>query len=450
MLLKKISTYLTLLFLFLLPWQTRYIWQEGILNQGHWEYGTFSIYATEILLWVILIIFFVQNFLKKQVWVDLYQKRKTRYSLLFVLGLLLFSISVGLSDNFWMSYQYVFRLLEALALLAIILWQSQAGIAPRQVDRSTIVADEQAQTLSTVENDWYVFALWAGGIIQGGLGVYQFLNQSVFGSKWLGMAPQQAMQGGASVIEFGIERWLRAYGSFGSPNSLGIYLAVLLVLGFILYFQIQARHYKILVSAGQLFISSGLLLSFSRGAWLAALVGIVALGFLIFSKEKGLLPLFYKQTSFIALISIFWVIIFFPIFSARFNTHLRLEALSISERASQYAEAISFIKTNPLFGVGPGVFTYALHIKNPNFPYWQYQPVHNIYVLLVVEMGIVSVLFLSVVMTGLLRKIIRNNPVYLPVLLVLLVAGIFDHWLASMFTGTVFWWVVWGLGYKKA
>lgn len=428
MVLKKINNYLVLLFLFLLPWQTRYIWQEGILNQGHWEYGTFSIYATEILLWVILVLFFVQNFLKKQMWVDLYQKRKMQFSVLFVLGLVLLGLSVGLSDNFWVSYQYVFRLLLALALMVVISWQ---------------------QAIFPAQNERHIFALWAGGIIQGGLAVYQFLNQGVFGSKWLGMAPQKAMEGGASVVEFGIERWLRAYGSFGSPNSLGIYLAVLFVLGLILYLKTSSSRLKIYISAGQLFIVSGLILSFSRAAWLATLSAVVVLGFYLFYKEKILLHLFFKQTSFMAAIAIFWVVIFYPVFSARFNTHLRLEAQSISERAGQYAEAVSFIKTNPLFGVGPGVFTYALHAKYPALSYWQYQPIHNIYVLGIVEMGLLGIVGIGILLIMLLRIVIKNNLLYIPVLVCLLVVGLFDHWLLSMFSGTVFFWVIVGLGNKK-
>lgn len=428
MTIKKITNYLLLGFLFLLPWQTRYIWQEGMLNQGHWEYGTFSIYATEILLWVIVVLFFVQNFLKKQVWIDLYQKRKTRFSLLFLLGLVLFGISVALSDNFWVSYQFVFRLLEALALLVVMLWQ-QADF-PTQSNR-------------------YIFALWAGGIIQGGLAVYQFLNQSVFGSKWLGMAPQQAMEGGASVVEFGIERWLRAYGSFGSPNSLGIYLAVLFILGLILYIKSSSPRVRVYISAGQLFIVSGLVLSLSRAAWLAAFCAVVALGIILFCTEKKSLLLLFKQTSFMAVIAIFWVIIFYPVFSARFNTHLRLEAQSIAERKGQYAEAVSFIKTNPLFGVGPGVFTYALHAKYPNLSYWQYQPIHNIYVLSIVEMGLLGVVGVGMLLVVLLRIILKNNLLFAPVLVCLLVVGLFDHWLVSMFSGMILFWVIVGLGLEK-
>ena len=444
---QKIYHTLILLFLFLLPWQTRYIWQGGMLNEGHWEYGTFSIYATEILLWVILVLFFVQNFLKKEVWANLFSRRKNTVRLLFLLGCIAIGISVRLSENFWVSYQYLFRLLEALAL-SMVLVRSQSIVILSKAKNPLNQNERDSSVASLPQNDRLLMALWLGGVVQGILAIYQFLNQSVFGSKWLGMAAQEAMQGGASVVEFGIERWLRAYGSFGSPNSLGVYLAVLFVLGFILYTAVQSARSRILITAGQLIILSGLLLSFSRGAWLSALLGIAALYLVCFFKAKSFLPILSKQIAFTIGVIVFWIIIFYPVFAARFNTHNRLEAQSISERQSQYAEAVSFVRSNPLFGVGPGVYTYALYKKYPDLSFWQYQPVHNIYVLGIVEMGMLGVVSVFLLIVLFMRNIIKNNLIYTPVLVTVLCAGLFDHWLFSLYTGLVFWWVIFGLGVR--
>ena len=43
-------------FIFLLPWQTRWIYDPGELNAGFWEYGTKSLYITEILLGIIIVL----------------------------------------------------------------------------------------------------------------------------------------------------------------------------------------------------------------------------------------------------------------------------------------------------------------------------------------------------------------------------------------------------------
>ena len=47
--------WLLALFIFLLPWQARWIVDVPVVNGGVWEYGVTSLYATEVLLWVVLI-----------------------------------------------------------------------------------------------------------------------------------------------------------------------------------------------------------------------------------------------------------------------------------------------------------------------------------------------------------------------------------------------------------
>ncbi len=478
MILKKIENLLLLALLFLLPWQTRYIWQEGQLNGGHWEYGTFSIYGVEILLWVIILVFFFRHLFDKKIRTGFLAQSRVLGIILPVIFLGLMGLSLGFSENFWVSYQYVFRWLGAMAFFVIL---SKAKDPSQLSERDSLPTGQAGSVAFLPQNDKCLLVLWFGAVVQGLLAIYQFLTQHVFAIKWLGMSAQDAMQGGASVVEFADQRWLRAYGSFGSPNSLGIYLAVLLVLGFILYLKTERPFSKILISVGQLIILSGLLFSFSRGAWLSAIVGIVTLFFVLIihchSDRSGGIPYtttqqlnldsvitkykgsfgfaqddkqtairsFGKQVLFITVLTSFWVGIFFPIFSARFNIHNRLEVYSIAERQSQYKESLSFIKNKPFFGVGPALYTFAVSKKYPKLTSWQFQPVHNIYVLSIVEFGVFFGLFLGLMILCLIKQVFKNNLIFLPVLFVLLMAGLFDHWLFSMFTGLVFWWIMWGV-----
>ena len=52
----KIIEYLFYLFVLLLPLQTRWIWHYGKLGDGQSQYLTYSLYGTEILLALILIL----------------------------------------------------------------------------------------------------------------------------------------------------------------------------------------------------------------------------------------------------------------------------------------------------------------------------------------------------------------------------------------------------------
>ena len=64
--LKKLVEYGFYLFIFLLPWQTRLIWRDATLNGFTYEYGRASLYGTQILLWVLLLLGVVILFKTKQ------------------------------------------------------------------------------------------------------------------------------------------------------------------------------------------------------------------------------------------------------------------------------------------------------------------------------------------------------------------------------------------------
>lgn len=402
--------------LFLLPWQTRYIWHLGTLNNGSWEYGTYSVYAAELLLWFTAIVFAIDYFwIKKQQLPALRARLKIALCIFF--GLIV--LSAVLSSHQFVSYYFLLRLWEGLMLYGII-------------------------RVSNTSFSSAAGAMLAGGVVQGAMAIYQFLSQQISAHSWLGIASQQALNGGASVIEFADQRWLRAYGSFGSPNSLGIYLAVVFVLGAVLYIKTKIPQHKIIISVGQLFVLSGLLLSFSRGAWVAAVAGLVSLAAILFFKQKESARDFAKQIFFALGAIVFWVLIFYPVFSARFNIHNRLEARSVSERVGQYRDAELFVVAHPWLGVGPGAYTYAVYQKYNKLESWQYQPVHNIFVLMVAEFGLAATLLFILWLLLVVRYIYRFNIMYLPVLVSLLCAGLFDHWLVSMFSGMLLWWA--GLG----
>ena len=140
--------------------------------------------------------------------------------------------------------------------------------------------------------------------------------------------------------------------------------------------------------------------------------------------------------------------IFFPIFFARFNLDNRLEAKSVGESSGQYTEWVAIFKSHPWFGVGPGAYTLALAEKNPSVSTYDLQPVHNIFLLSLVELGIFAWLSLFFILSYLIYKIYRFQPVFLAVIVALFVSGFTDHWLWSMYTGMMLWWVVLALGIR--
>jgi O-antigen ligase len=420
--LNKISEYLIYAIIFLLPWQTRYIWHYGTINNGPWEYGTFAVYGTEVLLWLAIIIFAAVNFFRKGFWNKIKTPTDRKYFFVWPLAFfLLLGLSLLASRSFAVSYNFIFHLLEAMCLAAVM--------AMLQIDFKKAV-----------------LALWSAGIVQSLLAIWQFLAQKVYASKWLGMAEQTAKVPGTAAVEFGDERWLRAYGSFSWPNALGIFLAVALLLGLWLYVNDANKRHKIYISVGQIFIAAGLFFSFSRSAWLALAAGVfIFIIAAVRQNVKNIISQIWKQAVLFLALAAVLLVIFYPVFAARFNLNNRLEQKSISERRAQYLESWQMIGESPWLGVGPGAYTHAAFLHNPVLGFWQYQPAHNIYMLMAAEIGLPAATLLLMFFIFLVSRTARQQPYYLSVLCAVFVFGLFDHWLWSLYGGMLFFWVILGI-----
>lgn len=419
--------WLVLGFLFLLPWQTRYIWEAGTLAGQYWEYVSYSLYATELLLWAIILLFFALLVRDRQNWYALVVALTTpdnKKRVLVVLVIIaLFGIVFLHSPNHFLSYYYLFHALEAACLFFCI---TQLQINSKQL----------------------LVAFWLGGVGQGMLAIVQFATQQVLANKWLGLAAHSAGHIGDFVVETNSERWLRAYGSFGSPNMLGAYLALILVVGLLLYNTSSSRQ-KIGVSLGQIAVVAGLVLSFSRGAWLAALVGISTLIFLTIRERQTVKFIIFQSLLYLLLIAGL-AYLFQPLFLSRLEASGRIEARSINERTQQYAEAKRLFFSYPWLGVGPGEYTLALYqsLGSPTSSS-SVQPAHNVYLLMLAEFGIPLFAVLAAIGSFIIRSVWLRNPLGLSLVSVMAVSGVFEHFWWTLYTGVVLVWVVFGLSYKK-
>jgi len=440
---QKIIECLICLFLFLLPWQTRWIYFFSVL-----EYSTLSFYVTEFLLWIIIVLFVIWKFWDKRLWKKILTKEHfqnhKKYLILYFVFCILYFIVLFSSINFNVSLQWTVWWLGAMCFGVVMLLtqgvkQSKKEKYFQNTDRPFFIFSGSHQI--------FLFAFWIGGVLQGLIAIIQFFTQVIFANKWLGVAYHSGIDGGASVIDFAGGRFLRAYGSFGWPNSLGIYLAVCLIVGLIIYFKTKNYKIKILITAGQMFVLSGLILSFSRAAWLSVIIGIFVLFFTILKIFPSKIIFFFRQLFFYFLLFTFYFLLLFPLFTARLDLSNRLESRSVVERASQYFESTQIIKNDFWFGVGAGNYTLVLQEKYPNRESWEYQPVHNIYILALSELGLVGFLLYFGLVFFLLFFVGKYRPMSLAIIVVALTAGFFDHWVFSMYTGMVLFWLTLFIGF---
>ncbi len=402
------------LWLFLLPWQIRYFIKIATLNGGYWEAGTFTLYLSEVLLLFLLLIRVLQWLLKEE---------KDRQN--------------AFSSNFFTSLPYA---LTGFSLFAVssLLWSVNPSLTLYYAVKAVAAYLAFCLLINSRISLSRVFSvLIAAGVIQGYLAVQQFTDQLVTGSKWLGMATQDARNLGVSVVDTGIRRWLRAYGSFPHPNILGGFLVVTLVLAIRQYLQTQLarqkqgsrqlKWYGLAVLVGVIFLAAGIALSFSRAAWLAAiLVWISFLVWVLKQKKIWLMLNWLKLFTIFAVTVGVWTATYPEPFLTRITSKSKLEVKSIEERAQSLSEASEIIADNWWTGSGLGNYTFILHQRSPSLPVWSYQPAHNTYLLIWAELGVFGLLFLLWVIVALLvgRLSVTIFALTVSVLFLLL----FDHW----------------------
>jgi O-antigen ligase len=455
--LKKITEYGFYLLVFLLPLQTRWIWHYGQLGDSKWfdfaaqrgwwwEYGTFSLFGTELLLWAIFIFVAMQNLRKK------IEARHPKFEtnlkfkipnlkLISNIKYLIFLFFVYLSlSTYWsldkgLIVYHIFHLIEALILIYLILKINFNFKRLLQV-------------------------IMASAFVQACLGIWQFVTQQVVANKWLGIAAQNPMDPGVSVVGTELRRWLRVYGGFSHSNVLAGFLGLGFLIGLYLItnYQVENKkqlYQKLVLIFGNLIILISLLFTFSRSAWASLVIAILFYSYFVFKKyPKGIqnpigfwipaskrLVLFLSYSLVIIAVIVF---VFKEPFLTRVQGRQRLEQKSVNERQLYYQEAWQLTKKRPWLGVGVGNYTLAVHdLANPDKYMWEYQPVHNVYVLVLVELGVVGFLLLLFLFYKLIKKYriknieFRNNSIILYSLFYILILGLFDHYLWTSYFGVM-------------
>ncbi|MBP9694859.1 MAG: O-antigen ligase family protein [Candidatus Magasanikbacteria bacterium] len=418
------------LLLFLLPWQTIWITKEHFLNGSKWEYGTLGLYANEILLFFCAGIFCI----------DLWKKIKERKTN----GSFNFSWTTDrrfiLSGTIFIAYTFCSIIWSSNRLLA---WQHAIWFMESFLLFFMLIAQSKPYSLRLI-----TYSFIAGSVIQSILGIWQFLSQSTFASNLLGLSLHRATDAGASIISTILDgRWLRAYGSFAHPNILGGYLVIAIIITDIIFHRnAQTKSYR-LSTIGYQFISllqlTALFFTFSRSAWIAAAIWMVgsSIKYHVACTTKYLLSFIIYRLSLIIILTT----IFSPLVFTRFSSSTTNEARSLNERTVGYNESLQIIKQYPFLGVGSGNYTAELNKQNPNLPGYIYQPVHNVPLLFLAELGIVGLILLSLTIWFLIsyiRSSLLSQKTTLTAqsvpyigLISLLPLITFDHYLFSSYSG---------------
>ncbi|HEX8974767.1 MAG TPA: O-antigen ligase family protein [Patescibacteria group bacterium] len=406
---KNIEKYGLYIFLFLLPWQTRWIFHLGWINGNTNEYLTKSLYLSDVVLVGLLILVFLneKKFFSgaKKIFVSIRGK-------IFSLFLLWCLVSLFWAENMSLALQRVFWIALATLLAMLII---------------------------RIKNNYeFFYALILSLMLSAWLGVWQFLFRQAFANKWLGLAAHDVSSGGTSYLEISGDgnqavRWLRAYGSFDHPNIFGVATAVGLLLSFWIYAckkNKQKREEIFLLFATASF-ALGIFSSLSRSALLGLLLGLLV----IFFKE-GFVKIRKPLRISAAMFAIMLVLYPAP-YVARSNVDSRLERKSLDERKVYFEQGKNMIEKNMMLGVGMGNYVQELTREDPTKEAWSYQPIHNFFLLVWAELGIFGMLALAALLLFICLKAWKGNGFGAAMLAVLLPAAFFDHWLWDLHFGVL-------------
>jgi len=217
---------------------------------------------------------------------------------------------------------------------------------------------------------------------------------------------------------------LRAYSTFSHPNSMaGYLLLVLIILPRFVKDNVKKIMSKMLLSIVLIITILGTLFTFSDGA----IVSFIIL-FSLFFLSKTHRVLFKRLVLVIPIALVIFSVFLNPMLNSR-----RFESLvsrqNIQERIYLNEVAMSTFSKSPLIGVGLNNTILTIpksKIAPPKL--WILQPVHNVFLLLLVETGLVGLLtFLYFVYRLIFYSLSKNNTIVF-IIMFILFTGFLDHY----------------------
>ncbi|MBT6691582.1 hypothetical protein HOB10_04585 [Candidatus Parcubacteria bacterium] len=413
---QRLFKFFIALFIFLIPWQTRFIFYDWRLGDQVWQYGRLSIYFSMTFLLVAGVFFILAH--KKEL---RFSKNKFLY--------LIFGFSILAS--FFAAQPLVSFYYLAMIYMAVLF----------------------AYLVKFLPKHFIFRAFLFSGLIQGLIALQQFLAQRIFANKWLGIAEHLPEIAGTSVVEVAGQRILRSYGALPHPNILGGFMFLVIFLGIYLWINFYQKCAKnnwkssflqkhlpefIFILSTLVISTYGLLTSFSRSALLALFLGLLSV-LLINTLRNNWLVVNVIIKYAVVFMLIFWSFNFWSpgTWSNRWHMEGRLEEQAIEERISTMEQLGFDSYKNMMIGQGLGMNTYLTFQKDLNRPVYNIQPIHNIFMLSLAELGIIGVLLLFNIIAMVFKAANKVDIMSTSLILGLAVIGMFDHYLWTSWVGVL-------------
>lgn len=374
----------------------------SFLNGGFNEYTTISVSWADLLMLAIIVIYTTKSIVSQVI--------NSYYA------------SPGHGKVFEKSFKNVSR--ETFFLLLFIGWAglsiSWSQFRPIALYRFLTLAEIAFfafMAIKSLKNSkWLKIALFAviiDGLFQSLLGIAQFIHNGSLGIRFLGESIIGPNVDGVAKIIIAGEKHIRAYGTMPHPNILAGFLLIPL---FLLLAESISRLKKVshetllsyfpdwLLLATIITTGLGFILTFSRSAFLGLFAGL-AIYFIWIAFSWHSTKISKANLKFLILMVLVTALaIIILINNTSFFSSQSLEERNLYQNVSHET-----ILSHPVRGIGIGQFVLNEYNRRPNSESWQYQPVHNTYLLIFSELGIIEFILLLLFLISLILNIYRDR-----------------------------------------
>ncbi len=254
--------------------------------------------------------------------------------------------------------------------------------------------------------------LVAGAIVTSFIGIAQFFAQFIFGLNtilniWTSIAPfflgnsfsEAVIEYNSWLVNVAGKDLIRATAFFPDPHIFSFYCGLIAPLALALFTKTKKTFWLF----GFFSIILVNLLTFTRGGYFGLVVGFLV-GIILFWSQ---LKTFYKHLATLSII-FFILTLFIPnnFFVNRFNSSFDQTDNSVNQRLELLSNAWYTIQENLFFGVGLGAYPIVV---NPLADYRMPIYVHNTYLDIWVELGLIGLLLFVGILLSLFFAFYRNR-----------------------------------------
>lgn len=291
------------------------------------------------------------------------------------------------------------------------------------------------------------------------LGIVQFFVQGSVFSNYLvfGEQPYDASTRGILIETVFGRPLIGSYGLFRHPNAFAGFLCINLLMMLFALILKKKRFLVVPILLGVL----ALIVTFSYITYVVLVLGAAAFIFIVFwqrahiySSVSGALNFWQKLFKSVRIrkLIVTFVFLLLSYYALSFYLLDKTPLTSVSRRGELLKASLVMFEDNFLFGVGLNNFTshidsYVSLFQGVRFT----QPVHNIYVLLLTETGIFSLIFFVALLLYAVKKQTLSrvlSAAFVPLLCVF-VLGSFDHYFLTMHQTQLLFWLTLGLASRQ-